>query len=196
MSGNIDPEIRNKCASWRRSWLPYFLRLFRSCPVKMNLVSDLVKWISQSIENPSFESMYQWMTSRGNLGVLHKLCSMVWGNLGKKYNYLMWHHYVTYTSCIATNHELSWVTLRTSYYLQAVQCLPLYIIPVFRHVMLNGNAAKWLPLSLTCVFGMELIEEKLVTRQQKKLWVYIHSRCHQEKFWIWYVTLIRLSIKG
>jgi len=91
MSGNIDPEIRNKCASWRRSWLPYFLRLLRSCPVKMNLVSDLVKWISQSIENPSFESMYQinqWMTSRGNLGVLHKLCSMVWGNLGKKYNSL------------------------------------------------------------------------------------------------------------
>ena len=46
--------------------------------------------------------------------------------------------------------HLSWVTLRTSYYLQAVQYLPLYIILVFRHVMLNDNVTKWfrLPLSL------------------------------------------------
>jgi len=89
MSGNIDPEIRDKCASWRRSWLPYFPMLLGSCPMKMDLVSDLVKWISQSIENPSFESMYQinqWMTSRRNLGVLHKPYSMAWGNLGKKCN--------------------------------------------------------------------------------------------------------------
>ena len=146
------------------------------------------------------------MTSHGNLGVLHKPYFMVWGNLGKNATLLRCDLTMSHT-CFVLQHStqycdkswihFSWVTLRTSYYLQAVQYLALYIIP-FRHVMLNGNATKW---DFHCLWPgfsweiahMELKEEKLVTRQQKKLWadICLHSivdairRNSGYGIWVW-----------
>ena len=58
-------------------------------------------------------------------------------------------HLVRVLYCNIENHGF---TLRMSYYLQAVQYLQLYIIPVLRYVMLNDNGTKiTLPLSLTCI---------------------------------------------
>jgi len=55
---------------------------------------------------------------------------------------------MSHTRLVVTQHcDKSW------YHLSWITCLPLHIIPIFRHVMLNDNATKWfrLPLSLTII---------------------------------------------